>query len=781
MGDKEKNKYAALDKKFERNMRNVDSIMSDLNATMYGDEANDEVSGLKDKFVEIMNSELSEISRGNTSDTSSFLNRLYANDKRSSQGFNRMIDTEFMNMDAGNAGNISKLVSDVYKNNIVKQADIHEVSSQLIELREAVSTMRDAIVSPDINTGRINREIIYGNTIDIDRGDFYTSTIEKIEEKFELHKKIKDFIVYNTLEQGKYYVYCIPYSEIFNNFMTVKDTYKSSRLYSYQESAEDYKAIQKSFKLTDGKDFDAFLESCYENYAKHDKTSIIKNTSIKKYKEMVKDDITKLSDRISVVTESVPLPILEEGISSIEEFRKMFVNKKGDAFYEAKKTGDILTDSSTPFNRYMNNEAKEGVFTASSKKSSKNQFSDIKDCYIKMMNSRELLPIKLMKETIGYLYIKSEEEIPISGIVTGQLNYMKFDTNQKEGTIIDEIAGRIIDKFDKKFLKENPKFRKLIVEAINYYDLNERRIHFQFIPKEYIFPFTVNKDENDEGVSMLDGSLFYAKLYLMLLLFKIMSILKNSNDQKVNYVAQSGIDKDLVNTIQDIIRQKQSRNINIMDLFNYSTLLSKVGNGTDVYIPVGSGGGRPIETEILSGQDIQLNTELMELLRNNYILSSGVPSAIMNYLNEADFAKSIETAHSKFNGRVINYQLDLNPGITDLYRAILRWSTNIDESVINEISIILPPPKTNINTITQEMISNFTQEADFLVQLYYGENIDPNDEKEVVMFRRRLARKHLPVINFDELDKIYEENRKEGIQKKLEPTQEEDLENQIDI
>lgn len=776
-----KNRFNTLDKKFERNMSNVDYIMNDLNATMYGDEANDEVSSLKEKFLNIMNSELSEITRGNSSDTSSFLNKLYSNDKRLSQGFNRLIDDEFMSMDLGNTGNLSRLISDVYKNNIVKQADIHEVSSQLIELREAVSTMRDAIVSPDINTGRINREIIYGSTIESDKGDFYTSTIEKVEEKFELHKKIKDFIVYNTLEQGKYYVYCIPYSEIFNNFMRVKDTYKSSRLYSYQESGEDYKTIEKSFKLTDGDDFDTFLESCYETYSKNDKTSVIKNVSKKKYKELIKEDITKISDRISIVTESVPLPVIEEGIGSIEEFRKMFVNESGDTFYENKKTGDVLSDYSTPFSRYMNSEAKEGVFTSSTKKSSKNEFSDIKDCYIKMMNGRELLPIKLMKETIGYIYIKSEEEVPISGIITGNLDYMKFNNTQKESSIIDEIAGRIIDKFDKKFLKENPKFRKLIVEAINYYDLNERRIHFQFIPKEYVFPFTINKDENDEGVSMLDGSLFYAKLYLMLLLFKIMSILKNSNDQKVNYVAQSGIDKDLVNTIQDIIRQRQSRSINMMDLFNYSTLLSKVGNGTDVYIPVGQGGGRPIETEILSGQDIQLNTELMELLRNNYILSSGVPSAIMNYLNEADFAKSIETAHSKFNGRVINYQLDLNPSITEFYRAVLRWSTNIDESVINEISVILPAPKTNVNTITQDMISTFTQESDFLVQLYYGESIDPNDEKEVIAFKRKLARKRLPVINFDEIDKMFEENRKEGIQKKLEPVNEEDLENQIDI
>ena len=59
------------------------------------------------------------------------------------------------------------------------------------------------------------------------------------------------------------------------------------------------------------------------------------------------------------------------------------------------------------------------------------------------------------------------------------------------------------------------------MEALNYYDLNEQAVKFQFIPKEYMVPFKIDVDEDGDGTSMLDGSLFYAKLYLMILLFKI--------------------------------------------------------------------------------------------------------------------------------------------------------------------------------------------------------------------------------------------------------------------
>ena len=38
-----------------------------------------------------------------------------------------------------------------------------------------------------------------------------------MEEKFDLQEKIKNFIVSHGLEYGEYYVYCIPYSVIFND------------------------------------------------------------------------------------------------------------------------------------------------------------------------------------------------------------------------------------------------------------------------------------------------------------------------------------------------------------------------------------------------------------------------------------------------------------------------------------------------------------------------------------------------------------------------------------
>lgn len=779
----------ATSKRIDRSFKNIDGIMNDLSNSVFGVDASDEVSDLKTKFNEIMRSELDGITKGDSADVTSFINKLYSKMKND-DAFNRAIDQDFLQMNLdGMDSTIAAFMDDRYKNRILKQADIHEVSSQLIELKEAVSTMRDAVFSPDINTGRINREIVFGDSAN-DRKEYYTQTVEAFEKKFDLSRKIKDFIGINALEQGEHYVYCAPYSYIFNDFMRKKQNLKSANMYSFHESVDEESAedVRKIYSLESDSDVETFAESCYDNYyrpamekAKRNGQTVVISKRVKK--EEYVSEMKEILGRVTVNMEEIPLPVLEEGLDSIEEFREQFVNEAGDMFVE-KKNGEKLVSTNNSFKNYMDkNASREGTFFLKddTKGPRKNDFKDIKDCYLKMVSAMQLIPITMMDEEIGYLYMKAEDATPVAGLVSTGLYNKRYDENSRERNIVSDIAARIVNRFDKKFLKENPKFKKMIVEALNYYDLTENRISFQFVPKEYIFPFKVNVDENNHGVSMLENSLFYAKLYLMLLLFKMMSILLYSNDQKVNYVRQSGINKDLANKTQDIIRQKQARQINMMDLFSYTTLINKVGSGSEMYIPTGRQNERPFETEILSGQDVQINTELMELLRNSYILGTGVPSAIMNYLNEADFAKSIETANSKFNGRVVSIQLDLNPQITALYRAIARWSTNIPEDVIDQMEFILPTPKNAQNNVTQEMIQNFSATSDFLTQLYYGEQGDPNNEVNIKIFKKKLARKKLTIINWDEVDHLFEESEKEAQGEKLEPKNDSDDENSLDI
>lgn len=734
----------------------VDELIKDANLNIYGTDRESKISELDDKFQKILSSELNTITHPDKSSTSSFLAELWSNNRKNS-AFNNMSSNQFMTIAHGDVSYMASFIEEAYKNRLLEQSDLHEVASQLIELSEAILITRDAVISADIVDGRMNRTISFSKT-NIDSDDPNISIVEKMEEKFKLRDKIKKFIVPKTLEFGEYYVYVIPYSVIFENFISQQNM-NSFRTESVT-ILEYTNNITKNIHKGNIKNQETFAKKVFTEYvSQFDLTSDRIDSEDPKFNETAfTTDLNNMMDRIAVSNDSIPLPVIEEGFDSMKFFNDEFIN-------EGSNSGN---EKDNMFKNTMMNGT--GIYY-SDKKNKDADFSDIKDCYVKLLDPMRVIPVKIMNKVIGYYYIQSEDVSPLSGAISSTLFYSKFDERRHETTIISSIAEQIVNSFNKPFLKNNIQFKELIVEALNYYNLNENRIKFQYIPVEYIQEFKIDEDENGNGRSMIRKSLFYAKLYLMLLLFKLMSIITNSNDTKVNYIRSSGIDKNLANKVQEIARVKQSRQINMIDLFNYTTLINKVGNGNELYIPTGPNNERPIETEILSGQDIQLNTELMEMLKNSYILGTGVPAAIVNYLNEADFAKVVEQNNTKFNARVVNYQLDFNPSITNLYKKIMKYSTSISDADIETFRFELQPPKTVSTNTKADAIGQFTTLRDFLVQMYFGDDTgnDPNRSIKIQEFTKLLAASQLPQINLNEVDTIYNKSILISTEKKITP------------
>ena len=96
-------------------------------------------------------------------------------------------------------------------------------------------------------------------------------------------------------------------------------------------------------------------------------------------------------------------------------------------------------------------------------------------------------------------------------------------------------------------------------------------------------------------------------------------------------------------------------------------------------------------------EDAELNAQLDD---EESILNE--PDAIMNYLNEADFTKSIEMANTKHQGRIAQLQLDFNKSMTMLYRKLAKFSLNMDDQDVEKISYVFQPPKFSNNNTTAD-------------------------------------------------------------------------------
>lgn len=762
--------FITKSKTFQNINKQLNNTLGQSNLSLYGTDRTSDIESLNSQFSEILNSGMKTITSKEDGDVTSFLSKLVSRDRKIN-AMDEMFDNQFSGISGNDVSAMQSFITEAYKNRLVEQADLHQVSSQLIELSEAILIVRDAIISADIVEGRMSRTLSFEN-LDDEHESNYIPIVEQMEKKFKLLEKIKNFIVPKTLEYGSYYAYTVPYSKIFNDFISDKNRnfgYRhSSRSYHEstktlfefvtESSTEESPLVQNEIKQIPFSKT-VFLEKAYEKYVEACESEFERNQKNMDSEFKVPDknefakDVEHLLNNVSICNSDIPIPILEEGIESMEYFKESYMTeKKADSgvFYNNLKSTDGV------------------ILSSKDSKSKKENFDDISDCYIKLIEPTRVLPLKIMNKTIGYYYVCDEDIMPSAGMISSTMYNTKFKQNTKEYTIIDAISEQLVQSFDKKFLKDNIKFKEIIAETLTYYNINEKKIKFQFIPVEYMQEFKIDEDEDGNGQSMMKKSLFYAKLYLMLLLFKIMSIILYSNDTKVNYVKQSGLDKNVANKIQDIIRIKQSRQINIMDLFNYSTLVNKVGAGNEIYYPIGRSGDRGVETEILSGQDVPLNTELLEMLKNSYILGTGVPATIINYLNEVEFAKVAEQNNTKFNGRVVNYQLDFNPSLTEWYKKIMSWSANIEADKIENFTFTLQAPKMTSSTAKQELIDTHTRNSEYIISLFFP---DPESEADAVReFKIELAELQLPMLNIKELEKMVDNARIYATQKKLTPS-----------
>lgn len=770
MPDKEeKDKVPARDKNL---LSNITSLISRLSLGVYGTPVDDDdIDAANARFHELLKTNDDIINGKGADTTTSFISKLYKNDYRTSMNSRAKESASMTNLFAQDgalgtsAYQLDKLIDDDIKNKFVKQQCIHDIATMLVELQEAINATRDAIVGSDIVTGHVNRVLNLSN-IDTDRANDIRAIIENIEKKYELQQKTKEFIIPKGLEYGTYYAYVIPYDKIFNDFIKAKGSTELGSEFnnlSYTESTV-YDYYTKDRKRRESY-YSVIKESAENSMTDLQKTD---SKSSKDVRDEYKENVDQLLKRVTICTESVPLPILDEGGSSLSYYKEKYYTEKSsnkdDSNLFQKIHGKPKEDSS------------EGILGDDIPK--KELVTNIKDVYIKMIEPMRMIPIKILDEKIGYLYIIDKKVDILDGVVSDAFTDPYGDPSAKKSTMVDLIAQQIVGAFDKSWLNDNARFKHLIVDAIQYYNINERNVRFQFIPVEYVYEFPVNKDENGEGRSMLDQSLFYANLYMLMLMFYIMSTVQYSNDTKVNYVKSSAIDKDVTSKIQEIVRKKQSRNLNLADMFQYTTALNKIANGNELYYPTGRSNERALETEIISGQDIKINNEFLEWLRSAYILATGVPSAIINYLNEADFSRQVQLANTKFAGRVISYQLDFNPSITKFYKGILKLCTNLDENEIEKFNYELPATKMSNDQILNETVQNFQTRFNAVKEMLISED---TPKETVTQFTILYAKKYAPSLEIDEAIKLLDQAKVLAEADKLKPDPANDGDEDIDL
>ncbi len=723
------------------------------------DDAESLLTDMNDKISSQTFSYLNKMKDTTGDDITRFLNKTIQNSSGALSPMNGVKNAEdLFNSDSNN---FSAFFFERYKNINNKYEDLRIITEYLYELQEAVSTIRDDVVNADDLVSMISREIAFGN-MDKSSGDnkdtisTAKSMVEDIEEKYKLKERIKNLIIPGVLTYGNFFVYTIPYKDIFSQFDyrkqqmvqngIIRESYlahpviEGSTNYSPKYAGEKYKTTK----------FDTVIESIttkYNNYI-----SEVDSKSNKLSKTDVANELRCIFEDIDIVNNEFT-PFMED--SGISSFSNDDVRNQA---LQAYRKASISKNFGNPFTN-QNNTASDGVVDIDQIQYENKEYKDIPDVFIKLYPPERVIPVYIMDYCVGYYVLyETYGELRNSILLNSSLNRtnLAFATTKRkelDDEIINVISTAICNSIDKKYVASNPKFKELIVNAISYQEFYRKKFKVQFIPVNYMHHFKINEDPDTHmGTSVLSKSLFYGKLYLSLLLFKIITILTKSNDMRVYYIRNAGINKNMTDRIQQIARDIKDRQISFNDLASIQTIFSKVGAYKEAFIPMGKSGEKNIEFDILSGQDVQLNTDLMEMLRKGMINNSGVPAVILSFMEEVDYARTLTMQHSKYMGRVITYQTEIERTVTEWYKSILTFEGNMDTSIINSFKFYFVRPKALNTQNMNDLISNAEAIGDFITKMM----VDENDAETTASYKRRLIKKILlaGVFNWSDMDDL---------------------------
>ena len=688
---------------------------------------------------------------------------------------------------------------------IALRQDLDLVISQIPEWFTALQITRDAICEADVVDGTMARDIKFDRrNLEDNEIDNIISKVEEVEDRLELHSIIKNHVVFNTLEYGEGYVYCIPYAKVFSDLYKYKTSDKSNGNNSALNfSTMDTSSIMHGFgygesayeiSLTDTVVNDANSNSPYKKNGKkqgiYTESAVFSESEIMEVEPMfhakvfnedntenkqltqesdqrIIDGINHITDNIRYIEKDIALPVIEE---SAHDLRMVYKTKYHDEEGFVQEVNNI-------FKKVMNDaiymedgeENKDDDFDGTSYGK---DFENVKGVYLKILPATKLIPIRVDRNIIGYYYIsdmtRPEEagQRKNSGLTGYTLRSpsVGYDTFSPDRMFCEKLASKIINNFNLKFMRDNIALHEQIVAILEAHKFNDSMLRFIFIPAEHVIQCTINKDGIGKGHSMLEPGLVTARMYMFLKLYSILYQINNSTVRVYN-INMSGLDKNYQDIINEAMRKFAARRVTVNDIFNYRSSITKVSGYSELMMPMGAGDKPPITFDNIPASEAPINNDLLEKLKNESINSTPVPSLMVQTGGESqiEFAKETELANTRFNTMISSYKIDLNRDITRLYRKILRWETDIDPAILKNLKYVLRMPAAKTLGVTVEMVNNFNSLLEVLVDTFLKadevKDKDGNPTEIVRQFKKLVLHEYIPQIDIDHFDDLVDQAR----------------------
>lgn len=662
----------------------------------------------------------------------------------SSNGVNPENNIQFKNLknaieneDGNIGGSLLSYAYMSYNGQVQYYKDLKLVSTLIPQLEEVLETITDNILTGDD----------FSNLTSLNIPGDETDMFKKIDERYDFVNELR-ICIRETCRYGYHYVSVIPYSKAFTKLKQSYATRNGIRVNTKDKTVK--KDVEKMMS-------ESFTEDYYEDSI-DDKTKESISAMTSEFLENIEfaegvENLFDLSKNDSEINDN-SLECLAEAINkklNKNDFNALFNKSKKEA---SKVVDGFITKKKPEIEQYKNL-----------------QEETVSGCYIKHYDITKVIPIKVDDTALGYYYIEDIGDLqtirnidnnPMTVLNRSIARMDQRDPRQASSdTYFSSLADILMKSIikDKKFLKDNIKLKEEIYSILKYGDLLNKKIRITYIPAEDMVEF-------GDGLSVLAKSLFYAKLYLTLLLTHIGLKVNRGYDKRIVTVA-TGASKDVSSDVVRAIRDIKTDQRSILFNGNVNSILNSAGGAKDIFIPKSKSGEKPIEFDVLSGQDIPIKDEIMEFLEERMVDGTGYPLALLQASADVDFAKSLTLLNSKVMRRTLSRQYMHRKDLNIFYNLVRRSEliSSSDYSEYTPVNIEFKKPVSLGLATMIDQLSNAKSLVDDLSSMYSDGSNSDEDTLIINTMSKKMMREFVPAVPWDKLDKLYAEAQVEVSEK----------------
>jgi len=740
-------------KKLEKNVQdNLNSLHTDIHFS--SPETNTTIDYMRNK----MHRSIDKLMANNVSNTGmTNISSLYARSKniQTDRSIIDGIANTFENEAVMN--NVMSLYS---QNSYLRDLDkeIEVICKYMPKLVDAMDTRKEHVLSAD-HFSKDSINIKNSSSTDFDVSS--ANNIKEMKEKYDIDELMAK--VYKEADyKGECFVYIVPFKKAISRLLkpdtgggmisaneAVNYTYDTKAQKLINETVTDISANPNE-GVTIEINKNGIIESAIQSHQRAEK--VISETAFLSLNENGKISRKVKQDENAAINESKIAAATKIGMQGLAKFDKSLQDVK-KKFYNMDATaadGFIVGDKSEDM------ELK------------------IPGCVVKILDHTMVKPLYIEDICLGYFYIECDKNMDmdqntfantLGGIKPGANRNSNMGLDQEQDSVIlKKIASEISDNIDKKFINANQDLSKEIYLILKYNrdvgaDGKISKIKVTFIPPEDMVHAYFDKDpKSNRGISGLLRALFPAKLYSCLYITNTITILTRGQDKHVYYVKQS-VDTNIANVLLSTINQIKKSNFGLRQIENMNNIMNITGRFNDYIIPRSPSGEAPVDFEVMQGQNVEIKTDLMNMLEEMAVNSTDVPLEVIAARQQLDFATHYTMSNTKFLRKVYNRQSKFKKIcdriLTKVYDAEFDCEDSIDTT--------LPPPMylNLINTgqifqSTNEMVQNTTDmyagdqsadvQANFSRSLkkYYLATFLPTDEIEKMLDMAKMLAKANP-------------------------------------